>query len=544
MRGAVRQLWQDFNGFSAASKILVASGGLLWGKQALQDSANLDRNLIKIKQTAGLTAKEMLQARKEIFDMAQKTGNTPEELVSGLNNAVQAGLNFKQVIPVMSAVNDAVAVTGSNTNTLINGLTVAAEAFNFDLAGPGMAVKLLDKMTVAGRLGNAELEALSDIFARIGVNSRSAGLDFDKALAFTEALSKVEKNPERLATLADSTLRVFTNGNYRKDAQKSTGIQFFDKKGGARDPIAVLNDFKAKYDKLKTDAQRSAFIEKAFGKADLDTIKGLKTLFSSDALANIQQMTSSISQASGTIAKDLPEALRNAVDQANRLKAVMGQAGDVLAQPVNAVLTNYLAKVVDNPDTASGLVKGAAAAGGLALMARFNSKRKTRLAGEAASKAEELASATKNASAQNVFVTNWPGSMMSPGEKIRSKTAGGNTATSDVVVSDAPGKTGKLAKAGKVMGAAGAAFSGWEMGQAIGGVAKELIDATVQSMTNNESATLGTALYDWLNKSKIDTGGELKITVDDKRVAVGGLKTNDPRMNYNVDAGLTMAGAR
>ena len=44
---------------------------------------------------------------------------------------------------------------------------------------------------------------------------------------------------------------------------------------------------------------------------------------------------------------------------------------------------------------------------------------------------------------------------------------------------------------------------------------------------------------------KIDTGGVLNIKIDSAApVKVSAIKTNDPRMNYNVDAGLSMAGAR
>lgn len=44
---------------------------------------------------------------------------------------------------------------------------------------------------------------------------------------------------------------------------------------------------------------------------------------------------------------------------------------------------------------------------------------------------------------------------------------------------------------------------------------------------------------------KVDVGGLLHIKIDqDGQAKVVSLKTNDPRMNYNVDAGLTMTGAR
>lgn len=50
-------------------------------------------------------------------------------------------------------------------------------------------------------------------------------------LALIEQMSEVEKQPERLATLVDSTLRLWNNENYRKNAEEITGVKFFDEKG-------------------------------------------------------------------------------------------------------------------------------------------------------------------------------------------------------------------------------------------------------------------------------------------------------------------------
>ncbi|MCP2839689.1 phage tail tape measure protein, partial [Salmonella enterica] len=84
--------------------------------------------------------------------------------------------------------------------------------------------------------------------------------------------SRIERQPERLATLADSTMRLFTNTRYLRQAQKTTGIRFFDEQGQRRDPIKVLEEIKHRYDTLKTDAARQKFLFQAFGEADLDTI--------------------------------------------------------------------------------------------------------------------------------------------------------------------------------------------------------------------------------------------------------------------------------
>ncbi len=42
-----------------------------------------------------------------------------------------------------------------------------------------------------------------------------------KTLGFIEGLSQIQKEPERLATLADSTLRVFTDMRYMMAAQRA-----------------------------------------------------------------------------------------------------------------------------------------------------------------------------------------------------------------------------------------------------------------------------------------------------------------------------------
>lgn len=62
-------------------------------------------------------------------------------------------------------------------------------------------------------------------------------------------------------------------------------------------------------DKLKTDKSRAIFSAKAFGEADLDTIKGLKTLLGGDSLAKVGEFSAAIRNAGGTIERDLPEAI-------------------------------------------------------------------------------------------------------------------------------------------------------------------------------------------------------------------------------------------
>jgi len=420
-QGAKREFESLKRAVGSVQGQLAGIGLTVGAVQQMMQSAQLDKSLIQIGQTAGVGAGEVASLRSGLFRMGKESGQVIENLKGGFDALVQSGLNMREAKATLDGINVAMAVTGANATTLSGGLTVAAQAFQFDLDKPGQALELLDKMTVAGRLGNAELENLSSIFARVGVNANSAGMSFDKTLGFIEALSKVERQPERLATLADSTLRVFTNLNYMRAAQKATGVNFYGKDGSRRDPLAVLKDIKAKFDGLKTDVQRDSFVGAAFGKADLDTIKGIRTLLGSNNLNEVGRMTGLIKDASGTLKKDFKEATANLIDQGGRLKNTLREAADGFVQPINKATADFLKRVMD--DKKSGgmgvtgkemLAGGAAVAAASVLAYRYGGKAISSLvrgAGGVAMGVAEGKALQAAAGITPVFVTNWPTSL-------------------------------------------------------------------------------------------------------------------------------------
>lgn len=402
----------------------------------MSDSAKMDKALTRTKLTAGATAREMALLRKELFSMARQTGQPLEGLQAGLDGLIASGLKLPAALETLKAINMGSAVTGAQATTLSGGLTVGSTAFNFDLSKPGMALEMLDKMTVAGKSGKAELENLSDIFARVGVNASSAGMSFDKTLAFIEGLSLVEPQPERLATLADSTLRLFTNLKYMKDAQKSTGVRFFDGKGERRDAMAIIADIKKRYDTLKTDQQRAMFIQKTFGNTDLDTQKGMKTFLQGDALAKVDEFTRSINSANGTLKKDLGEATGNLVDQVGMLKNDLKDAADGFVKPMNETLAGWIKWARESKENGGAgldgkdMVKyGLGGAAGLLLLGRYGGKAvggvANRLFSSGANTAAGLAQGKVlegMAGVTPVFVVNMPGGGF--GEKIGGMAVG------------------------------------------------------------------------------------------------------------------------
>lgn len=570
-----RQEFEAFKGSIGSVRGQLAQLGLSVGAVATAvQSARMDKGLTQIGQTAGVSKAEVAALRGELFRMAGETGQQVDDLKLGFDNAVQSGLNFREALPVIGATNKAMAVTGASADRLTASLTVASTAYDFDLSKPGMALGLLDKMTVAGRQGNAELQNLSDIFGRVGVNAASGGMGFEKTLAFIEALSLVERQPERLATLADSTLRLFTNLNYMKDAAQATGVRFFDSKGARRDPIETLKDIKRQYDALTTDKDRALFVQKAFGKADLDTIKGLRTLLGGDMLNKVGQFERTIRDAGGTIQRDLPEAISNAVDQTGRLKAELRNAADAFAQPINDSLQNLIKWGLDKKENGGlGLdgkdmvLGGGALALGTLAAARYGGKAISGLAkrfggtavGVAEGKALEAA-----AGVTPVFVVNWPASI-----------GGASVPGLPPVPPGVPGTAGKVAKAGMLarllpaldVGATAAlpltamwGVKEWaedtshdqervgvllHISKAIGSIFGDK-DAEIEARRRRNQADLVTddSAVDQAMAGaggRAEVSGEIRVRVDqDGRVASVRARTDNPSVPMNVDAGLTM----
>lgn len=576
--GGVKREFEALKGAMSSVEGKLASIGVSVGAVAtIMQSARMDKSLTQIGQTAGASEADVAGLRKELFRMSSETGQNVEDLQQGFNNAVQAGLQFKEALPVIDATNKAMAVTGANADSLTGSLTVASTAFDFDLAKPMMAATLLDKMTVAGRLGNAELEGLSSIFARVGPNAAAAGFGFDKTLAFIEGLSQIERQPERLATLADSTLRLFTNLRYMKEAQKATGIKFFDKDGSRRDALVVLADIKKQYDKLGTEKSRAVFIQKAFGHADLDTIKGLRVLLSGDMLGKINQFSTQISGAGGAIERDLPKAISNSVDQVGRLKAALRTAADDFAKPINESLSGLIKWGMDKKENGGLGMDGkdmllGAGVGALGLFgaARYGGKAvgalSKRLGGTAAGVAEGKV-LEKAAGVTPVFVVNMPGGGLAGGVGVADVAAGaggvlaakGAFAAKNIKTTAAllGGSNltalrmmgaGALTAAGAGVAASGAAgygagtllykhgLQGNAGGDAIGSaIAKTL------AFFGNEEARRAVEMTEKLKAAEI--GGAITIKIDqDGRASVSDLKPSQPGVRFNVHSGPYMMG--
>ncbi|WP_447588639.1 phage tail tape measure protein [Aquipseudomonas campi] len=481
-------------------------------------SAHLDKDLKQLQLTAGATADEAKRLRLELLGAQVRTGSAADELKGGVDALIAGGLSMAEATATVAPMADTLAVAKTNADALAKAMGVASKQFDIDLSNTDDARLLLDKMVVAGRAGNAELENLPDIFARIGSSAKSSSMGIDQTLALVEALSLVEPSAERLATLTDSTLRVFTNARYMKEASKATGVKFFDADGSRRDAFKVLADIKGKYDKLGTEREQFSFINKAFGKADLDTQRGLKTLLDGDSLGRLGEIYTEVSEAGGTIAKDLPDAISNAVDQSSRLKGVLREAADGFAQPINDAVSEAIKFGLDSKangglglDGTDIMLGGVLGTAGVLGAARYGGKAIKGLAGKFGGVGVGVATGKlleEAAGVTPVYVVNMDagfGGGLGTAEKLagtaadvfnpkvfsKLKTTIGLLGATSL---EAIPAFGALATAGSAAAVVLAGLAGY----AVGTVANEGIDMGLSALAGRDTS-LGSLLYDAIN---------------------------------------------
>ena len=137
-------------------------------------------------------------------------------------------------------------------------------------------------------------------------------------------------------------------------------------------------------------------------------------------IGKFETINQKINESSGTIAKDLPAAINNAVSQTGRLKSAMREAADAFAKPVNEAIAKTIKKTMDKKEDGGLELNGKEMIGvGLAatiaavLAAKFGGKVMKGIAGKFTSIGEGVATGKALEAAAGVtpvFVVNMPGS--------------------------------------------------------------------------------------------------------------------------------------
>jgi hypothetical protein len=389
--------------------------------QTLKSSAQLDRTNIQLRQTADMSPAEMMAWRAERWAMARRNGNDPNAIDRGMGQLVAAGLSYREALPASKAADIASTISGADQGELGDYQVTAAAIFGEDLAKPGVSNRLLAQGLVGGRLGRAELPNLPSIFPRVGGSAMQAGLNYPQTIGFIEALSNIESRPDRLATLGESTLRMFTNGQYRAQVTKATGVSFYNKNKSGRSPYEVFQDLRGRYNKITSKQGRDDFMTAVIGQADQDTQRGFRAFMHGHVIEQARDYGAQVSKVTDFDPSQLEENRNTATAAGGRVRATVGEALDKAAQPINQVFAELASHLLDDKGYSGGQLLGGAAAliGGTYAGGRLAKWGGSKAAGKLTSMLGGNVDTLKNivighalqesTGVTPVFVTNWSG---------------------------------------------------------------------------------------------------------------------------------------
>jgi TP901 family phage tail tape measure protein len=432
------------NEFAALKNAATSLQGMLAGiglgvgtMAALSQSARLDKGLIQTGIAANATREQIAEARKEMFRFSKDTGQSFDDLRAGFDSAIAGGLQWRAALKATEGVAKVVTIAaGASASDLQDALTVGANAWKINLEENGNAAFMLDQMAMSASQARAELRDFPALFARTGEAAAAAGLSTSQAMAMIEVLSNGQPNRDRLGTLTESTLRLFNTKRYADAAQKATGVSFYTK-GGAekRNPVDILIDIKKQYDKLNTERARDKYLDRAFGKSDLDTIKGVRALLADGSLEQLRKWADQTEKSAGLIDREFSKGVNNAVDQTGRLKNTLREAADSFAQPINDSISRLIKYGLDKKDAGGLELSGGEIIGGgvglafgAALAGRYGPKLLgglTKRFGSTAAGVAEGAALEAATGVQPVFVVNWPATLGIGGGDLLGTTAKG-----------------------------------------------------------------------------------------------------------------------
>ena len=517
LRSEVKQAWQDLNGFSTASKLIVAAGGVSMLKNVLDANLAFEKTMMQLKWNAQMTKAEIADIRKMSLDISTDTLNRPQQLAEMMFRLGNAGLKIETIKALAPQIAAAAPVFGANPDALADFAfdMVTKQGIREDRLG-----KILDQYYYHATSGRFETTAMAQEAPRLMNVGKQVGIVGEEGANLMGALTqRMMRNatvsmPSEVSTIAQEGLAHIFAPHYIKGLKKF-GIdveKFFDKQGrflgegGVEGIIGLSRAMKQKGLNNPFKMAQAGFREhytQLFWREMMESVDA----DDSDKNPNLLKMMERgrAAKNSGQLAKNLEEAKKT--NYGKILKSEISVDKSKLSDGSGKGVDFY-SRMAEGFSDNKGKYIGAGVSmliGGRYLMNRWRNRQ--------AGAAGGLGGAAAFGGVQQVLVTNWPSGMLSPGEALKNKRDAlkGASASGVPVGSAEPVGGGKMGKALKGAGGLLAAYGGWELGyNVIGPVINDAINATVSAVTGKEN-NLGAAIYDLLHREKEPVKVEIDV---------------------------------
>lgn len=431
----VSSLSRQLNSFSTLSKAAFAFGGFSaagMAKDAFRSNLDFNKNLLEMKQTAEMSAKQMIEAKRHILEVSGKMLQTPQDMLDGLRAFTSAGEKYEF----------ALAAVGESARAATAFFSRPVDIANMDVDLKQKMNLRADQLKAAhnmllghARSGRYETQAMSMDAPRTLNTLASSGLTGIEGVnlmgALTQQLMKLapKTQPAEVATYMEHFLGHLTQPHYVAGLKKAgidvkkymPGGKFggVDAQGNAIGGQAAVDSFLAFLSELKRKGLNDPF---KMGEA------GFREMYTSKAaiqsLQNVDALREQLSNGQSWARTDLVGAAFAEIKEADFGKI---KAAEVVAEKLKlsetatdatgatASVLSGVAEFVDGHK----METSAALAGGAAIAGRLIYKRFQGMGGESGGLLGGLLG--KAGGVQSVFVTNWPSSMLAPGDALKQK---------------------------------------------------------------------------------------------------------------------------
>ena len=482
----VSTLSRQLNSFSTLSKAAFAYTGFNaagFAKDAFKSNLDFHRDLLEMKQTGDMSAAQMASAKKHIMEASGKFLQTPQDMLEGLRAFTTAGEKYEFALAAVDESARAATAFFSRPVEIANMDVDLKQKMNLRADQLKQAHNML---LYHARSGRYETKAMSMDAPRTLNTMSQAGFTGIEGVnlmgALTQRLMRLAPTtqPSEVATYMEHFLAHLTQPHYVQGLAKAgidikkymPGGKFggVDAQGKAIGGDAAINDFLALLEKMREKKLTDPF---EMGKA------GFREMYTSKAaqqsLQDVGALRDAMKEGIGAAKTDLVGAAFAEIKEADFGKI---KAAEIVVEKVKlsdtatnatggaASTLSGAAEFFDSHKvaTSAALAGGTLIAGRLAYKAVFGGK------GGSGGMLGGLLG--KAGGVQSVFVTNWPGSMLSPGDALKQKREQ-RSGSGEVVGGAAKGagrsallKSGAMGalKWGAPLTAAISAYSAWQIG--------------------------------------------------------------------------------
>ena len=509
----------------------------------------LERRMTRLGITSNQTKETINGLKKEIWETATSPDIRvdPTEIITAIEGILEMTGDFEFAKQQIRNIGLTLQATGADAQATGG---MFAEFQKSGIKAPEAVAQAIDTLNVQGKEGAFTLAEFSRmgprLFSAYAAVGRSGQLATREIGAVAQVIRGATGSSEQATTSIEALLRVFSDTKKLKGLYKA-GIKVFDvnelKKGHQvlrpinelmRDIVIKTKGKSTKISDLLGDSESL----RAFG----NIIKEFNQTGDVKSMDHFMQM---IGDGTTTL-KDSQRAAQDSAAAMTELQAVLRQfSDDALTGPIGWVADQLKSLLNDYREAKGFAGKIADTVSGLFTSSTQGSmKRPEENANSGSGVGDPVAPPPPQ---ETVSISKSGGTRykpyVPPGQAKANLVPADNNANSGsgVGVPAVPAITKKKVIPGqakaKIAPADYNANAGFGAGFPVNTAAAPKKVGSLREVSRTLPAPVPAPI-------KIDTGGVLKITIDDNRTRVSSVKTKDPRMTYNVDSGLSMAGSR